>query len=36
MKKSTAAILLVIILAVMGALAYPTYLIVRDTLNTPR
>ncbi|MBO6112110.1 MAG: protein translocase subunit SecD [Lachnospiraceae bacterium] len=35
MKKSTAAILLVIILAVMGALAYPTYLIVRDTLNTP-
>ncbi len=35
MKKSTAAILLVIILAVIGGLAYPTYLIVRDTMNTP-
>ncbi len=35
MKKSTAAILLVILLAIIGALSYPTYLIVRDTMNTP-
>ena len=35
MKKSTAAILLVIILAVIGALGYPSYLIIRDTINTP-
>ncbi len=35
MKKSTSAILLVILLAVIGGLAYPSYLIVRDTMNTP-
>ena len=35
MKKSTSAILLVILLAIIGGLAYPSYLIVRDTMNTP-
>ncbi|MBO4374363.1 MAG: protein translocase subunit SecD [Lachnospiraceae bacterium] len=35
MKKSTSVILLVILLALIGGLAYPSYLIVRDTVNTP-